>query len=193
MPLPAAVLLTGILLAFSGGLHLDGLADTADGLFSARIRERMLEIMRDSATGPMGVIALALVLLLKITCLAALSDRLIPAVFLMPLAGRTAILLLMALQPYARPEGGLGSLFAPYFNSPAARKTACAGLVVFAWIAWTAAGLHGLLAVSAVLLLTALSAALCHRKIGGVTGDTLGAVCELAEAAVALAFTVRLV
>jgi adenosylcobinamide-GDP ribazoletransferase len=87
-PLPAALLTVLLLLGFSGGLHLDGLADTADGFFSARSTERMLEIMKDSSIGTMGAIALILVLLLKTACLASLNDHILSAVFLMPLAGR---------------------------------------------------------------------------------------------------------
>jgi adenosylcobinamide-GDP ribazoletransferase len=192
-PPVTAVLVTLALLSFSGGLHLDGLADTADGFFSARPRERMLEIMRDSATGAMGVIALVLLLLLKVACLSSMpSGRLIVAVFLMPVAGRTAILLLMAMLPYIRPEGGLGSLFAAYFNNRHAWAVSLAALLLFSGTAWAAAGIQGLLAAFAVLLLTALFAAFCRSKIGGVTGDTLGAACELAEAVVALVFVLHL-
>ncbi|CAK8721947.1 MAG: cobalamin-5'-phosphate synthase [Candidatus Electronema aureum] len=191
-PLPAAVLLTFILLAFSGGLHLDGLADTADGFFSARNRERMLEIMRDSAVGPMGVIALVLLLLFKTACLASLNAQLFfSAAFLMPLAGRTAILLLMALLPYAR-EGGLGSLFAAYFNSSKAWLASLAGFLLFTWVAHAAVGPQGIVAVLAVLLLTVLFAVLCRCKIGGATGDTLGAACELAEAIALLVFALKI-
>lgn len=194
-PAVAAVLIVFLLLGFSGGLHLDGLADTADGFFSARPRERILEIMRDSATGAMGVMALLLLLSLKIACLAALSvsgDKLFLAVFLMPIAGRIAILLLMALLPYVRPQGGLGSLFPGSFASRQARLRALAVVLVFSGISWAAAGEWGILAVFAVLLITALFALVCRRKIGGVTGDTLGAACELAEATVALVFVLQL-
>lgn len=190
-PLPAAVLTAFLLLAFSGGLHLDGLADTADGFFSARTKERMLEIMKDSSIGTMGAVALLLVLLLKTVCLASLNEQLLlPAVFLMPLAGRTAILLLMALLPYPR-EQGLGRLFTLYFHSSAGKTAALAGLLLCAAAAHVTAGAQGLAAVTAMLLLLLFFAAFCQRKIGGATGDTLGAACELAETAVILLFTVR--
>jgi adenosylcobinamide-GDP ribazoletransferase len=191
-PAVTAVLTVFILLAFSGGLHLDGLADTADGFLSARPKERMLEIMRDSAAGVMGVMAVVLLLSLKIACLASMNHQLLLAVFLMPIAGRIAILLLMAVLPYTRPDGGLGSLFQDSFNTQQARLRALAALLVFSGIAWAAAGPQGLLAVFAVLLVTALFALFCRQKINGVTGDTLGAVCELAEAVVALVFVLRL-
>ena len=187
-----AVLTVLLLLSFSGGLHLDGLADTADGFFSSRPRERMLEIMRDSASGAMGVMALVLLLSLKIACLASMSDQLLIAVFLMPIAGRVAILLLMAMLPYARSEGGLGNLFKDAFNTQQARLRALAALLVLSGLSWAAAGPQGLLAVFAVLLITTLFALFCRRKIGGVTGDTLGAACELAEAVVAFVFVLKL-
>ncbi|MDU9050611.1 MAG: adenosylcobinamide-GDP ribazoletransferase [Candidatus Electrothrix sp. Rat3] len=191
-PAVTAVLTVFILLSFSGGLHLDGLADTADGFFSSRPRERILEIMRDSATGAMGVMALVVLLSLKIACLSSMNNQLLIAVFLMPIAGRVAILLLMAMLPYARSEGGLGSLFRDAFNTQQARLRALAALLILSGISWAAAGPQGLLAVFSVLLMTALFAFFCRKKIGGVTGDTLGAACELAEAVVALVFVLRL-
>ncbi|MCI5211716.1 MAG: hypothetical protein D3910_23705, partial [Candidatus Electrothrix sp. ATG2] len=133
-----------------------------------------------------------LLLSLKIACLASMANQLPVAVFLMPIAGRIAILLLMALLPYARPEGGLGSLFQDAFQTTSARLRALAVLLVFTGIAWGAAGPQGILAVLAVLLMTALFALFCRQKINGVTGDTLGAACELAEAVVALVFVLRL-
>ncbi|MCI5134159.1 MAG: adenosylcobinamide-GDP ribazoletransferase [Candidatus Electrothrix sp. AW2] len=193
LPSPVtAVLTVFLLLSFSGGLHLDGLADTADGFFSSRPKEQMLEIMRDSASGAMGMIALFLLLSLKVACLASMNEQLFFAIFLMPIAGRIAILLLMAMLPYARLEGGLGSLFQGAFHTQQARLRALAGILVFIGISWVAAGPRGLLTVFAVLLITALFALFCRQKIGGVTGDTLGAACELAEATVALVFVLQL-
>ena len=181
-PLVTAVLATLVLFAFSGGLHLDGLADTADGFFSSRPREKILEIMRDSATGAMGVIALVVLLLLKVACLSSLSSSLLPVVFLMPLAGRTAILLMMGLLPYARPQGGLATLF----YSRRSRMVGLGSLVLFTGVAWLVAGVQGIMAVLAVILVVVLFGWFCRLKIGGATGDTLGAACELAETVVAL-------
>jgi adenosylcobinamide-GDP ribazoletransferase len=188
--LPAAVLSTFVLLAFSGGLHLDGLADTADGFFSARTKERILEIMKDSNIGTMGAIALIIILLLKISCLASLDKQVLPAVFLMPLAGRTAILLLMALLPYARPEG-LGSLFAVYFYTGRGKLIALAGLIMCLFCAGVLAGTQGVIAILSMSLLIFFFAIFCQRKIGGATGDTLGAACELAETTTLLVFTIK--
>ncbi len=183
-PLVAATLTTFVLLAVSGGFHLDGLADTADGFFSARPRERILAIMRDSHIGAMGVIALIMVLLLKFSALATL-DRpgAVRAVFLMPIAGRCAIVIFMALLPYARSEGGLATLF--YSN-----RSRLAGIWAFVFFGVTAMFTGGMTGVLLVLIFAAIIVAfawMCKRKINGATGDTLGAICELSEAGVALA------
>ena len=96
-----------LLIAVSGGLHIDGLADTADGFFSARPRERILAIMKDSRTGPMGVAAIVCVVALKIALIASVAGPWRWWVLLLtPLAGRCALLVHMALLPYVRPEGG---------------------------------------------------------------------------------------
>ena len=180
----AATLTTFVLLAVSGGFHLDGLADTADGFFSARSRERMLAIMRDSHIGVMGVIALIMVLLMKFSALAAL-DRpgAVRAVFLMPIAGRCAIVIFMALLPYARAKGGLATLF--YSNR--SRRAGIWAFLFFGVIAMLTCGLTGIPVLILFAGIIAVFAWMCKRKINGATGDTLGAICELSEAGVALA------
>lgn len=178
----SSVIVTLALVAFSGGLHMDGLADTADGFFSARPRERILEIMRDSRIGTMGVIAIVFVLGLKVAAVhsAPVSIQL-PMLFLIPLTGRCAMVVQLAVLPYAR-TGGLASLFIEN------RKQTdwVLALLVLAAAAWFSAGNIGLIAGSGAILVTLLFAAWCKSKIGGFTGDTLGASCEIAEAVVAL-------
>ena len=185
-PMVTAVLAVGVLLSFSGGLHLDGLADSADGFFSSRPREQILEIMRDSATGVMGATAIFLLLLLKFSCLISLDDNLLPVILLMPIGGRTALLLMMAMLPYARSGGGLATLF----YTSRSRLTALWGLLLFVVAAWFFGGGRGVAAVVAVILVALLFSWFCRVKIGGATGDTLGATCELAETVVALVFVV---
>ncbi len=176
-PLPAAALLVIALMACSGGLHVDGLADTADGFFSSRSRERILEIMRDSRTGAMGAAAVASILVLKTAAVAAVPpDGLTRAVFLMPLAGRCALVWVMAGLPYARNGGGLPSVFA------AARRWHAlwaAGLLFTA--GWFAAGWQGVAAAGFSALVVGLLSLWSWSKIGGFTGDTLGATCEIVE------------
>ena len=114
--LPASALVVIALLLVSGGLHVDGLADTADGFFSSRPKERILEIMHDSRSGPMAVAAVVCVLSLKLSALASLPAQ--PplqragVIVLMALAGRCALVFQINLLPYARTEGGLCTVFA---------------------------------------------------------------------------------
>jgi adenosylcobinamide-GDP ribazoletransferase len=185
-PSMLAVAAITVLAGASGCLHLDGLADSSDGLLSARSRELSLEIMRDSHIGAMGVIAIVVVLLGKFAALSSLDAAiLIPTLVAMPLAGRCAIVLTMACLPYARQGEGLGRLF--YVSS--SRLTALGALLVLAGVVAFAGG-RMVLAVLAAVLMTVLFFSLwCWRKIGGATGDTLGAVCELTEMMVALAMT----
>lgn len=173
--------------AISGFLHLDGLADSADGLLSARPRERSLEIMKDSRTGAMGVVILVLVLLGKYSALSSIPvEKVFLAVFCMPLAGRTAILFTMALHRYARQEGGLGGLF----YSSRTRYAAVGSLALLVLAVWIAGGIG---TVTVVLGVTAFTVfwfgSFCRTRLGGVTGDTLGAVCELTEMSVAIGLT----
>jgi adenosylcobinamide-GDP ribazoletransferase len=185
-PMAAAAVIAIMLLSFSGGLHMDGLSDTADGFLSARSRERILEIMKDSHVGAMGVIVIVCVLLLKFAALASLpAGRLWPAALLMPLAGRCAIVLHMALLPYARPEG-TGAVF--YRLRP--RWAAVWAAAVLGATACGVLGVEGLVVWGVCIALTLAFSAYVYGKIGGATGDTLGAVCEIIEVAPALTLVV---
>jgi len=184
-PLPAGALAVIALLLVSGGLHVDGLADTADGFFSSRPKARILEIMRDSRSGPMAVAAVVCVLSLKWSALAAVPAQ--PplqragVVVLMALAGRCALVFQINLLPYARTEG-LCTVFAQA-KSPLQAVWALAWLAVASWwlLEWA-----GVAVIAGALLAGALFALHCYRKIGGFTGDTLGAACELTELVPAL-------
>jgi adenosylcobinamide-GDP ribazoletransferase len=187
-PTVVSVITVLILLAASGGLHMDGLADSADGFFSSRSRERMLEIMRDSRSGPMGVMAICGLLLLKVTTLAAVpAPWRMTTIVLMPLAGRTALTVSLAVLPYARTTGGLAEVFRPTL------RTGLITAVLLSGSAWLLQGPSGLITAGASLAVILLLAAYSKGKIGGFTGDTLGAACELTElipalVAAALAF-----
>jgi adenosylcobinamide-GDP ribazoletransferase len=186
-PFVVAAVTVIVLMSFSGCLHLDGLSDTADGFLSSRSRERILEIMKDSHIGAMGVIAIVCVLLVKFASLASLSTTsLWPAVLLMPLAGRCAIVVHMALLPYARPSG-LGAIF--YRGSP--RWAAVWAVSIFAAVAWGVLGSRGLIVWAACIVATLMVSAYTYRKIGGATGDTFGAVCEIIEVVPALILTLE--
>lgn len=171
-----AIFIIVLYILLTGGLHLDGLGDTFDGLFSNRPRERILEIMRDSRVGTNAVLTIICVLLVNIGILAALDqDYIIKVLILMPAAGRIGSLVGSGISNYARSGGGLGKSFIDYCGV----KEVVPGLAISLVLFYTAAGQPGV--VSAVL--SAASAfvltRLFSRKIGGATGDILGAVCEL--------------
>jgi adenosylcobinamide-GDP ribazoletransferase len=181
-PLPAAALLVVALMLLSGGLHVDGLADTADGFFSSRKRERILEIMRDSRTGSMGVAAVAAVIAVKLAAVASLPPfSRGAAIFLMPLAGRCALIFGMTWLSYARPEGGLPSIFAA-----STRWHVVWAIAVLFGAGWIAAGWRGLTVGAVSIVASGLVSIWSRCKIGGFTGDTLGATCEIVEAIPAL-------
>ncbi|GAG42764.1 unnamed protein product, partial [marine sediment metagenome] len=99
------------------------------------------------------------------------------AAFLMPVAGRCALVITMTVLPYARPEGGLGSVFYRKRSLP----RGIWAVVVLCLTGWLVAGMCGLTAAAGSLVVTVAFAAYTSRKIGGATGDTLGASCEIAE------------
>nr|WP_318381143.1 adenosylcobinamide-GDP ribazoletransferase [uncultured Enterobacter sp.] len=178
--IPLAALFTVLALALlTGGFHLDGLADTCDGVFSARTRERMLEIMRDSRLGTHGGLALVFVLLAKVLVLSELGLRDMPMIAALAsacAAGRGCAVLLMYGHRYAREEG-LGNLFIGKISFWQAGATLLfAGVLVFAFL-----GTHGVLALLVTMLMIFALGQLLKRTLGGQTGDTLGAAIELGE------------
>lgn len=179
---PGSVLVVLAMAGISGGLHLDGLADTADGFLSGRSRERILEIMHDSRIGSMGVLAIVGVLTLKMAALASVPPgRRWSALLLMPLAGRTALVLELNLLSYARATG----LGVP-FEKHKTRWDAVGAVVLLAGIGYAAAGWRGLLAAVGTVAVTGAVSLWSRWKVGGFTGDTLGAACEISEAVPAL-------
>ncbi|HHW62287.1 MAG TPA: adenosylcobinamide-GDP ribazoletransferase [Syntrophomonadaceae bacterium] len=172
------VLILVVWIVLTGALHLDGLMDAADGLFSGRDREQKLEIMRDTRVGAMGVVALAVVLLLKLSFLHELTfASKIMALFIAPAAGRWAMVYAVNTYQYARSGPGLGNVFGSYKGN---NKIIGAGLILIAGTV-LAGGYKALL----VLLVTMLGAVLMARWIagclGGLTGDSYGAICECVE------------
>jgi adenosylcobinamide-GDP ribazoletransferase len=171
------------LVGVSGGLHMDGLSDTADGVFSSRRRDRMLEIMRDSRVGAMGVMAIVFLFTLKVAALIDLPPEIRwQTVLLMPIAGRCALVIMMALLPYARNEDGLGSLFLERKH----RAAAILSVLILGLVGWFALAVTGFYSAIAAIAITLLLTAYFRSKLGGATGDTLGATCEIAECTVAI-------
>jgi adenosylcobinamide-GDP ribazoletransferase len=186
-PQQVVTVLALIYLAFiSGFLHLDGLSDSADGLLSSRPREDCLSIMKDSRAGAMGVIVVVCVMLAKYSALSSMDTQMFYlAIFFMPLAGRCAILFSMARLPYARPEGGLGLLF----YSDSSKTAALAAFLALVILLVVLAPSQLFFALIAIMAVNLIFGRWCRLRLGGATGDTLGAICELTEAITALAFT----
>ncbi|WP_085723258.1 adenosylcobinamide-GDP ribazoletransferase [Pseudomonas sp. R37(2017)] len=178
--LHAALLLT-VWVLLSGGLHLDGLADSADAwLGGFGDRERTLTIMKDPRSGPIAVVTLVLVLLLKFTALLALIEQQHSlALIIVPLIGRSALLGLFLTTPYVR-TGGLGQALADHLPRAAGRQVLAASALACLLIA----GLSGVLAVVLAVLGFAWLRQVMLRRLGGTTGDTAGAMLELLEVAV---------
>ena len=177
--LQAALLLT-IWVWLSGGLHLDGLADTADAWVGGYgDRERTLAIMKDPACGPIGVITLVLLLLLKWAALVALleSGQWLP-LLLAPWLGRWILPLLLLTTAYVRP-GGMGHTLAehmPRASLPLLLTVHALGMLLCGW--------SGLLALLLALPVWLLVRHYLRARLGGTTGDTAGALVELVEVVV---------
>ena len=184
-PRLGALLVVTLWVLLTGGLHLDGLADSVDGLSGGRgERARTLSIMRDSRIGSHGALALVLLVLLKAAALErALSLRTI-AWLIAPVAARFACTLLMALFPYARQQG-LGAPFVDRVRWP----SLAIGMLAVSLAGFCLGPLSVLLAALAIAAALLLGLRL-HKLLGGLTGDVYGAAIELAELAALLAASV---
>ena len=178
-PLVSAVLLVGLGAWLTRGLHLDGLADLLDGLGGGQTPERRLAIMKDSAIGAFGVIGLVLLLALKVACLASLlannEEPLFFALFAAPVAARWAMATLACGVQYPR-ASGTGHAFV---GKVGPKELALGGLLLapLIWWNWSAS-----LIILGAATLPALGLRFkATRALGGVTGDVLGASCELGE------------
>ena len=174
-----ALLVLLLLIYATGALHLDGVADTADGMYGIRDRASRLRIMKDSRVGAMGVVALLCLLLLKVVSLTAIPPAVRWQVLIaLPVVGRWMMVALAVLAPYARSEGGTGSVFV----EAAGRREL---LIATLFLAAVLLGLFQLwgLTLLAALILAVISLERYFRvRLGGVTGDILGAACEWSEA-----------
>ncbi len=187
-PLLQAVLLLTLWVALTGGLHLDGLADSADAwLGGFGDRERTLQIMKDPRSGPVAVVVLVLLLLLKFSALLALLQaQQYSALLLAPVLGRAALPALFLLTPYVRPNG-LGHALAA--NLPHGEARVVLALVAVGCLLFGSSGLIAL-SFAAVTFLLARRAML--RRLGGTTGDTAGALLELVECTVLVGLALQL-
>ncbi|PKQ13886.1 MAG: adenosylcobinamide-GDP ribazoletransferase [Alphaproteobacteria bacterium HGW-Alphaproteobacteria-1] len=185
LPAPVGGLLAlGTLVMLSGALHEDGLADTADGLWGGWTRERRLEIMRDSRVGSYGVIALILTLALRGVAIwflvEAAPGAAAAALVTSAMLSRAAMAGAMAALPHAR-ESGLAQAQG---RPPVATVAVAVALALGA--ALLLCGISGLVAAAMAALMAGIIARLALARIGGQTGDVLGAVQQGAEIAALL-------
>ena len=176
-PATAALLDVIFLAVVSGGLHLDGLADTADGLYGRRTPQRALEIMKDSRIGAMGMLATVACLAVKWAGLSAIADQRAFFLLVIPAFARAAVLFPVATLPYGRPEGGTGRAF---FAKPLRVGDFWGVGLVVALSLMT--GWKLFLLNTGFALLVAVLVLYYKRRVGCVTGDMLGAMIEICEA-----------
>lgn len=173
----AGVLCAAFSALLTGGLHLDGLADTFDAL-GGHTRERRLEIMKDSRVGSFGVIALVIVLLMKCAAIARLSETGLFLWIVVPfVVSRTVQVELAVILPYSRAEGGT----AQSLVEGAGRIHFAAAVVTAAILGAVVCGWKGCAVAAAGCAVFLLFAPWMKRMFGGVTGDLLGMASEIAE------------
>ena len=182
-PLLAGVAGCGLLALLTGGLHLDGLADGADGLYGNRTPARRLEIMKDPRVGAMGVVAIVFAVLVKAAAIARLAELGAWLWLVLPIVwARTAMAVLASCMPYARADGTARGFVAD-------ARPAHAVIAVLVALALTLPCAPGPALGCAVLtaLLIVLLRRIFQRAVGGITGDLLGFSCEFSETALFLA------
>ena len=173
-------LLLGTWVLLTGGLHLDGLLDSCDGLFGGRTVEDRLRILRDPRAGSFAVVGGVLVLLTKFEALTALQERW-TALLLAPVLGRWAVSLVLILFPYVRAEG-VGRTMKDHARAGDLVLATTIAVAVVAAVPEPFAAE----ALGAAFVVALGVAALAWWRIGGLTGDVYGAVCELSETGVLL-------
>ena len=173
------IILVIFLLIITGSLHLDGLADTFDAVSSNKNKEEMLKIMRDPHIATMGVISIVSVILLKISLLYSIAPSLKnAALIIMCTAGRWSMVLDMLIFPYARDEGK-AKIYTKNINA----RIFIFSTIIAVCVIGGVLRLKGLFVFAAIGGLAYLGGKFAERKLGGITGDTLGATNELIEIA----------
>lgn len=187
----ANMILVVLLVICTGGLHLDGLADTADAFLSGKPRDEMLVIMRDPHIGAMGAICVIAVLMLKVAFLSSINiGTKGPALILMCVLSRWSMALSVFAFPYARKEGK-----AKGFMDGADGRTFIAATIITILIVTVIARSAGMVLLAVTAVWTYASDLFIKKRIGGLTGDTIGAVNESSELVClfAIAVTERMV
>lgn len=169
-----AVIIVLYMVLVTGALHLDGLADTADGLFSGRSREKMLEIMKDSRIGTMGAVAIVMVLITKTACVYAVQNPL--WLLIIPAYARYSMVFGVYMFGYARETGTAAAFFGNY--SPMVFAQGAFLLAISYFLGPISFAVLNLSFIIYIYTITRLY----KKRIGGITGDMLGAMCETCEA-----------
>lgn len=175
-PVIAALILAGSII-ITGGIHLDGFADTCDGLYGSTTKDKRLEIMRDSHIGTMAASGMILLLILKFSILANMPEECIwKFLILMPASARWAQALACFLSKYARQDGK-----AKYFIEYASWREIVIGSVFILLLFIALLGIKGLALLLALFLAALIFISVIKSKVGGMTGDTIGAINEITE------------
>lgn len=175
------ILIVVVLIVATGGIHIDGLADSIDGLAGGRTSTDRLRIMRDVHLGALGATGLVLALALRYAGLAALpSPHRLALLVCMPVVGRWAMVVSSLGMSYARAEGGLAQ---PFLQRLSSTHLGLATLSTGFVLVWSMGLLNAVVTMACVALLARGISVLAQRLIGGVTGDILGAANEMAEIA----------
>jgi adenosylcobinamide-GDP ribazoletransferase len=179
-------------LALTGLLHFDGLADAGDGLLAPLTRERRLAAMADPAIGAFGALTVGAVLLLRFGAFASLRPSPL-AIAGLWCASRTAMVAITEALPYARPDGLVQSFLGARSTHQRGvlRASVVVGIALSAALVLLARGMRGLAALGAELIAIVLVALFSRRRLGGYTGDVLGAAGVVGETIGLLALAVR--
>ncbi len=186
-PMLSAIFLVVVWIFITGALHLDGFADTIDGFCASNDRAEILRVMSDTITGQKAVVAIVMLLLLKCTIIQSIEEDIKTAMFLLtPTISRYLMILTMKISKPARNDG-LGKLFIG--------RIGCAEFIVASFITillvclisiFLPDKISGILAFGIAGIITWCFIHYSNRKIGGMTGDTLGAINEIAEVVILL-------
>lgn len=172
-------------IVITGGIHIDGLSDTIDGIFSGRSKQKILEIMKDSRVGTFGALAIIFLVVGKIIMLIDMpEDSIIIAIILAPVISRTMNIFLMYNRKYAREEEGMGDLFIGVLD----KKNYIICLISCIIIIIAIGGLYSIIIFTISFIFTKLFRSYIEKKIEGLTGDILGASSELNEFLIYLLF-----
>lgn len=180
------VIIITVWVSITGGMHIDGFADTMDGIFCGGGREKKLSVMKDSRIGAYGAMGIILLLLFKISLTGSLSRQyLIPALILAPVLSRWVMTYAIILFPYAR-ESGLGRAFSLYKNPWYFITSSIIAIGITILVAKAMGFIIALIVIVAGFVLIKY----IIGQLGGLTGDTYGAINELCEIVVLLIFAI---